>query len=136
MNITIYLVQTEIINKSCNLTVLLDLPSDLIRLLSYDPKLSICFLIKSMQIWWKYKYMTNVSSYSEKRRELKLQLQSFIIKEHLNYLGLLSKVVCITVLITITRSLFCYSERVSLMYLENLIRKKENRKWVRHVKWL
>ena len=72
--------------------------------------------------------MTNVSSYSEKRRELKLQLQSFIIKEHLNYLGLLSKVVCITVLITITRSLFCYSERVSLMYLENLIRKKENRK--------
>lgn len=97
MNITIYLVQTEIINKSCDLTVLLDLPSDLIRLLSYDPKLSICFLIKSMQIWWKYKYMTNVSSYSEKRRELKLQLQSLIIKEHLNYLWLLSKVVCIPV---------------------------------------
>ena len=96
MNITIYLVQTEII-KSCNLMVLLDLPSDLIRLLSYDPKLSICSLTKSMKIWCKYKYITNVSSYSDKRRELKLQLQSLIIKEHLNYLGLLSKVVCITV---------------------------------------
>ena len=41
MNIAIYLVQNEISNKSCNLTVLLDLPSDLIRLLSYDPKLSL-----------------------------------------------------------------------------------------------